>query len=319
MTDTASSLTITILSDEYAQYEQALTAYTDPGFTIACATDDPAQVATDEVQVMLADPGLAAAVINDCHQLRWLQSGWAGNTPLVNAAKRDYVLTGVKGVFGRQMREYVFAYLLHFSRNVAGFAAAQQRPDSPKWQAPPYQYLAGTTLGIVGAGSIAGSLLPVADALGMQVIGLRQSGKATPGYQAMYSAAQKVEFAEQCDYMVNLLPDTPATRHLIDGNMLRALGSQGVFINAGRGNAVVQDELLAVLDAGQLRAAVLDVFEQEPLPDIHPFWQHPRILVTQHTAAASDPADIAELMHHNAKRYLAGAPLEHVFNFEKGY
>ncbi|WP_137166062.1 D-2-hydroxyacid dehydrogenase [Salinimonas lutimaris] len=315
---TPTPVDIVILSHEYRDYARELKNRSDAPVNVVAATDRPDTVPTEGVEVLLGDPDLVAQVIGDCPKLRWVQSGWAGNAPLINHTRQDYILTGVKGVFAMQMREYVFAHLLYFSRNIAGFTQAAGRLQQ-KWHKPDFYYLAGKTLGICGAGSIAEALVPVAHAFGMQVIGLSRSGQPKAGFAAMYTAKDKTAFASQCDFLVSLMPDTPQTSQFIDETLLAALPAQAVLINAGRGSAIVQSALLDALDTGHLRAAVLDVFEQEPLADDHPFWSHPAILVTQHTAAASRPQDIISVFTDNLKRYQTGQSLHYIIDFEKGY
>ncbi|QPG06213.1 D-2-hydroxyacid dehydrogenase [Salinimonas marina] len=310
---------IVILSDEYTEYQQALQRLAPASeLIVTSASDDPGTVDVHTTAIMLADPHLAATIVDKCSALKWLQLGWAGVTPLLRAQNRSYTLTGVKGVFDMQMREYVFSYLLYFSRNIAGFQKAAESAEN-KWYKPEHTYLKGKTLGVLGAGSIASALAPVAQVFGMKLVGLRKSGHPHPGFNDMYDNTQLQEFARQCDYLVSLLPDTPHTRGLLDKTLFNALPENAVLINAGRGNALVQQDLLDALEEGQLQAAVLDVFEQEPLPDTHPFWLHPDIHVTQHTAATSIPADIAKLFYDNLQRYRQGQALQHAIDFEKGY
>ena len=310
---------IVILSDEYAEYQQALKQLAPTSeLIITHATDAPDTVDVHTTAIMLADPHLAAQIIDKCSALKWLQSGWAGVTPLLHAQNRHYTLTGVKGVFDMQMREYVFSYLLYFSRNIAGFCRAADA-SANKWHKPAHSYLKGRTLGILGAGSIASALVPVVQAFGMRLVGLRKSGQPQAGFSDMFDNSQLQEFASQCDYLVSLLPDTTHTRGLLNRTLFEALPEHAVVINAGRGNALVEQDLLEALAKGQLQAAVLDVFEQEPLPDTHPFWGHPDIYVTQHTAATSIPADIARVFYENLQRYRQGQTLRHAIDFEKGY
>ena len=94
MSKNTHALDIVILSKEYAAYKAALEAYTEPTFSITQATDDPLQIEHDKVRVMLADPGLAASIVDKCDNLQWIQSGWAGDTPLIKQNKRNYVLSG---------------------------------------------------------------------------------------------------------------------------------------------------------------------------------------------------------------------------------
>ncbi len=310
------SINLTILCSDAEHYRELIEreAYQKVNI-IQCATR-VADVKNERIEYLLASPAMAADIITDCPHLKWCQSTWAGNAPLLAHERKDYILTGVKGVFGQQMREYVFTYLFHFSRNVEAFTHQQRQQH---WSPPSFDYVAGKTLGIIGAGSIAGSLISPAMAFDMRVIGLNSTGNAVPGFDRVFSTEQKREFAKACDFVLNLLPDTAATYHFIDRTFLTALSERAVLINAGRGAAIDDDALLEALDAGQLRGAVLDVFKEEPLPAKHPFWSHPKIIITQHTAAESRPEDIVALFLDNVERYVAGRPLRYQFNFKKGY
>ncbi|GGW92910.1 D-2-hydroxyacid dehydrogenase [Alteromonas halophila] len=311
-------LPLTILSRDAQLLRSLLEARQLPGLRIDQCETAPAAISCSEVRLLLADPNLAAQIVPDCQHLRWCQSTWAGNTPLLSLSKRDYQLTGVKGIFGTQMREYVLAYLLYFSRNIATFNR-QQRDTPPHWEEAPISRLAGQTLGILGAGSIASEVAPAARALGMKVIGMSRRGGEAHAFDAIYTPDQQHQFAGQCNALLNLLPDTPQTENLIDKALLSSLPDGAILINAGRGSAIVDDDLLDALNNGTLRAAVLDVFRQEPLPPTHPFWHHEAIYITSHTAAISRPEDVIEVFAANAKRFINDEPLHYVFDFERGY
>lgn len=314
------TLNVSILSkDASALAEEIANAWPEPHALNICQdVTTSEQINPDEVEVLLADPNLAAKVIDQCTGLKWCQSTWAGNAPLINLDKSDYILTGVKGVFGNLMREYVFAYLLQYARNIPAFAHNQNH-QPPIWEESPRAPLTGKTLGILGAGSIAKALIPVAKSFEMKVIGLSRSGQAVGGFDDVYSATDLLKFAQEADHVVNLMPDTPATTGVLNQAFFGALKPHSVFINAGRGSAVINDALLNALNNGTLQAAVLDVFTQEPLPKEHPFWTHPKVVVTAHTAAVSSPEDVAGVFITNAIRYMANEPLYYQFNFNKGY
>ncbi len=317
MTDKIAELTI--LSRDASLLEKEINSLGFDNIAIKQCVNHAEDIDTDSVRILLADPDLAVKIIKQCHQLQWCQSTWAGNKPLLQSEKQDYILTGVRGIFGEKMREYVFAYLLHFSRDIDTFRALERAPQESRWMQPAPGTLHGSTLGILGAGSIAASLLPVARAFGMRVIGLNSKGTQQPDYDAMYATPEKNAFASQCDWVVNLLPDTSATTDIIDEAFLAALPENAVFINAGRGSAVDDDALLHALDTGPLRAAVLDVFKEEPLPATHPYWSHPKVWVSQHTAAISAPEDVARVFTGNLKKYLRGEPLDYQLDFARGY
>jgi glyoxylate/hydroxypyruvate reductase len=123
----------------------------------------------------------------------------------------------------------------------------------------------------------------------------------------------------QADVVLNLLPLTPATRGLVDARFLAALPPGASLVNLARGGHVVEADLLAALDTGRLRHAVLDVFATEPLPAGHPFWTHPRVTVLPHVAAATDPRSAAAVVAANLRALAAGAPLAHRVGRERGY
>ena len=320
---------LTILSDEANDIAEAIRpkiadnndfkdADGHPLLALKQIAQCPEDINPETVTVLLADPDLASRIFDTCSALTWCQSTWAGNAPLLNADKKNYILTGLKGIFGKLMREYVFAYLLGHARNVKAFEQ-NQRAAPPIWEASKRMPLNGQTLGIAGLGSIGQALIPVAHALGMSVVGLTRSGQAVEGTDAVYTPDTIEAFARACDHVVNLMPDTPSTQNMLSHEFFSALKPHSVFVNAGRGSAVDDDALLQALDKGALAHAVLDVFRNEPLDSAHPFWQHPRISVTAHTAAESQPSDVADVFLENALRYINGGPLNYQFDFDKGY
>lgn len=119
--------------------------------------------------------------------------------------------------------------------------------------------------------------------------------------------------------MINLLPNTPATRDIYDAALLACFKPSAVLINAGRGTSVVDEDLVAALARGQLAAAVIDVCREEPLPTGHPFWTADNLLLTGHSAAPSLPPLLVELFVSNLQRYRAGSALHGLVDFSRGY
>jgi len=115
------------------------------------------------------------------------------------------------------------------------------------------------------------------------------------------------------------VPNTADTRRLVDAALLRALPARAVFVNPGRGSVVDEGALAEALQQGRLAGAVLDVFDEEPLPADHVFWRTPRLLITSHTAALSAPEEIAPVFVDNYRRLVRGEPLRHRVDFERGY
>jgi phosphoglycerate dehydrogenase-like enzyme len=308
---------LAILSRDAWQYHELIKQAQLPELELLWASNKPPlHHDFSSIDILLADPDLAAVELHHCETLKWLQSTWAGNAPLLNHPKRDYQLCGIKNLFGQKMREYVFAHLLYFSRNIAGFA---RRQASAQWQAPEFGYLAGKTIGIMGVGSIGKVVAQTAKVFDMHVRGLSYTSRDCDSVDCYFSGHELKAFAQGLDFLVCLLPQTKDTFAIIDQTFLNYLPSHCVLINAGRGHCIDEQALLTALRNKQIRAAVLDVTAQEPLPGEHSFWQEPNVILTQHTAAVSDPADISQVFIANYHHYVKEAELNYVLSFDKGY
>ena len=292
-----------------------------PELTIV-STADPAEAAAHAASCDLAfgEPALLRQVMPQLTAVRWIQSTWAGVEPLLDPAlRRDYILTNARGVFGAQMSEYVFAYLLAHERRIFEKQASQ---DAGRWDQTPPTRLRGKTLGLLGVGTIGAALAATAKHFGMRVKGYTRASEDSADVDQYFHGSLAdcaAAWGSDLDYLVSVMPDTAATRHLIGDAVLRALPPRAVFVNPGRGGVVDQRALAAALQEGRLAGAVLDVFEQEPLPPDHVFWRLPNVRITAHTAALSAPPDIAPLFIDNYGRLLRGEPLRYRVDFERGY
>jgi phosphoglycerate dehydrogenase-like enzyme len=237
--------------------------------------------------------------------------------PLLDPSlRRDYTLTNARGVFGGLMSEYVFAYLLARERLIFEKRAAQQEG---RWDPTPPGTLRGKVMGLLGVGSIGAALARTAKHFGMRVAGYTRASEDCADVDAYFHGADAAAFAADLDYLVCVMPNTPATRHLIDAAFLAALPPRAVFVNPGRGTVVDEAALADALASGRLAGAVLDVFQKEPLPPDHIFWRTPNLIITSHSAALSVPSDIAPVFIENCRRWMAGEPLRYVVDFERGY
>lgn len=205
------------------------------------------------------------------------------------------------------------------------FAAAKQLPQvwieaAEHWQQRPLAAVAGSTLGLFGFGSIAQSLAPKAQALGMQVLALRQSTRPfeVPGVQAV---ADLQELFARVDHLVLAVPLTAQTRHIIDARVLASAKPGLHLINIARGALIQQAPLLAALDSGAVALASLDVADPEPLPAGHAFYRHPRVRLSPHTSANSPQVylNIAQLLVRNIQRFDQGLELENRVEVGRGY
>jgi phosphoglycerate dehydrogenase-like enzyme len=267
--------------------------------------------------IILGQPALVSEILERAEQLEWVQSSFAGIEPLCQPGLRtDYTLTGVKGVFGPLMSEYVFAYILALERNIFAMRANQKKSV---WGEMPYRSLGGLTIGICGLGSIGRHIASTASYFNMKVLGLSRSAAQTPSVEMVFGLSEIDEFVSQLDYLVVVLPSTPETKGIISEAVLKNMRRSAVLINVGRGAAVDESALANALGEGRLRAAVLDVFNKEPLPEESPFWKLENAYVTPHNSAFTFPKEIVEIFCDNYRRYRSGKPLKFKIDFDRGY
>jgi phosphoglycerate dehydrogenase-like enzyme len=307
-----------ILTKHPDEYRALIEAADLPEIELVCASEvDQGLAAGAESDVVVGDPARVIAALPHLPRLRWVQLTWAGVERMLDPAlRRDYLLTNVRGVFGPLMSEYVFGYLLMHERKVLPRLESQRQGV---WDTVLPGTLQGKTIGLVGVGSIGAHLAATAKHFGMTVRGYTRTSADCADVDHYFHGEDKAAFAHGVDYLVAALPNTPGTRRLIDAAVLAALPPHAVVVNAGRGDTLDAEALLVALEAGRLAGAVLDVFEEEPLPAGHPLWRTPGVFITCHTAAPSFPADIVGVFARNYRRYIAGERLDHVVDFERGY
>lgn len=169
---------------------------------------------------------------------------------------------------------------------------------------------------ILGMGELGRATARMLTAIGFRVTGFSRSGDPVAGVAVTRDLHRALSGAE---VLVTLLPDTPATRDLLDAATLALLPQGAWIINPGRGTLIDDDALLGALDGGHLGHAVLDVFRAEPLPPAHPFWHHPAVTVTPHIAAETRPETAAPVVAQNLRDAMAGRPVAHLVDRRRGY
>jgi phosphoglycerate dehydrogenase-like enzyme len=272
----------------------------------------PEGLNVSSVRIMVSSPQDAKAFAPLFPNLRWIQSTWAGVDALRESIPVGVAVTPLKGVFGQAMSEFVLGWILSIERQI------MQRAKAMTWDSRPETGVRDKVMGILGTGSIGSAIAAAAEPLGIRCRGMNSTGESRPGFEQCFKSGDK-HFFRGLDYAVSVLPKTPETDHILGASALSVMNKDGVVINVGRGNAVDEDALLTALNNHLIKAAVLDVFDVEPLPEGHPFWQHPRVFVTSHTAAPTAVDLVAIAMKTNLDRYLAGDTLQGIYSEAKGY
>ncbi len=174
-------------------------------------------------------------------------------------------------------------------------------------------------VGIMGLGVMGSACVPMLQALGFPVLGWSRTRKEMPGLRSFAGAAELPDFLAQTDILVCLLPETPATRGLIDAKLLAQLPPGAQLIQAGRGSQAVIPDILAALECGQLDGAVMDVFDPEPLPARHALWQHPRVTITPHVGSLPSRRERAQFVAQAIAAHERGEALPNLYDRERGY
>lgn len=281
-------------------------------------------LAEAEVVLGYLPPGL----VSEAPRLRWIQSWSAGLDWLVEhegfdpSAHPGLAVTSASGVHAVPIGEHVFAVLLALSRRLP--RALRDQRDR-RWGADEdyggvFEWV-GTRLVMIGAGAIGERVIHLAGAFGMSTVAVRASGRETPGaLRTTTPDAMAPELAE-ADAVVAALPLTDATYRMLDAEAFGAMKPGAVFVNVGRGETVDQYDLVEALRSGQVGAAGLDVFEDEPLPASSPLWGMENVIVTPHVAGETPRyAERAlALFADNLARWRSGRDLRNRVDLSAGY
>ncbi|HEX2438829.1 MAG TPA: D-2-hydroxyacid dehydrogenase [Methylomirabilota bacterium] len=252
-------------------------------------------------------------------RLRWIQSLTGGCEQWLGAdTPASAVLTCARGTHRVQMGEHILAALFLASKDLAGIVRDQ---TSSRWQRRVNPTLAGATLGILGLGAIGVEVARLAGGLGMRVIGTKREPITIPHVERVLPPGETVRVIAESDYLLLLLPATSETRGILDANALARMKPSAWVLNFGRGDLVVDADLVEAVSAKRIAGAVLDVFRTEPLPAEHPFWTTPGIVVLPHVGGLHPERDglVAELWVDNLKAFLADRPLRQVVDRARGY
>lgn len=281
---------------------------------------DPAEADPARVEAILYAPTGPLRDFTPYRNLRFIQSLWAGVEKIlaVEALPPHVPLARmVEPGLERGMVEYVLGQVLRIHLGLDGFRADQAK-GIWRGEAPPLA--SARPVGILGLGELGAACAKALTGLGFPVTGWSRSPKSgMTGLRAVAGPEGLAELLHDAEILVVLLPLTAETRGLLDAETLALLPKGAQIVNAARGPIIEDSALLAALASGALGGATLDVFAVEPLPPGHPYWTHPKVVVTPHIASATRPETAAAAVATQLRRLARGETPLHLVDRARGY
>ncbi len=250
--------------------------------------------------------------------LRWVQSLWAGVeriAPMLSD-KATPLVRLIDPTLAQTMAESVLAWTLYLQRNMATY---QQQQSEQLWQALPTVAAKDLRVTVLGVGELGVKSLNLLGKLDYQLQSWSRTEKHIEGVAHFSGEDGLSKVLKQTDILISLLPLTDATRYLLDKEKLGLLPHGAQLINFSRGAIIESEALIEKLDNGHITHAVLDVFEQEPLPVGSTFWQHPKVTVLPHISAPTNKETAVKIVADNIKQYRATGKVPDAVNMKLGY
>ncbi|TCP53818.1 phosphoglycerate dehydrogenase-like enzyme [Tumebacillus sp. BK434] len=265
---------------------------------------------------------LTAEIVAGCPQLKWIHVLSAGLElmPFGQIEQQNILVTNARGIHVGPMSEYTLGLILMFSRRFVEMFHKQRAHD---WDRTiRIDELDGQTLGVIGAGAIGSKIAERAKLFGMTTLGVATAKRSLPEFDELFDRSGLDEVLTRSDYVVVIVPMTAETNGLLGAREIGLMKESAVLINIARGNVVDEAALLTALQEKKIRGAGLDVFQQEPLPEDHPFWELDNVVLTPHISSRSPKymERAQAIFLHNLAIY-AGAPgmMQNVIDVKKGY
>ena len=256
------------------------------------------------------------------HQLEWIQTWSAGvnNYPLDRLYEEGIMITNASGVHNEQISEVIIGSMIGLARR---FPEMVRDQAERRWnQYSELETIHGKTMTILGAGSIGKETARLGKAFGMHVKGLNSSGNSVECFDEMGKFEDLSDLLEASDYIVNILPESEQTAHMINAETIAMMKDGAYYINVGRGKTTDTQALMEALDSGKLKGAALDVFEEEPLPEDHPLWEYRNVMIMPHVAGNDVRYNekALKIFGENLRAYVdTGKPAINLVEEAKGY
>lgn len=245
--------------------------------------------------------------IRKATNLEWVQSLISGTDAILSlkALKDDVLITSARGIHGPQMSELAFLHMLSLTRR---YPRMLKNKDRKQWERWPQSLLYKKTVGILGIGTIAEELARKCKAFSMTVYGISSTERKVEGIDRFFHRKELTKVAAVVDYLIILVPYSPETDKIVDGKVIAAMKSSAFLINIARGAVLDENALIDALKTGKIAGAGVDVYNQEPLPAEHPFWEMDNLVMTPKVGGMSDiyPEQVMPILEKNLRHFLDG-------------
>lgn len=296
--------------------------FSDVDFTF-CHGMEEAEPYLDQADIFLTyGEDLTPKHLKKAERLKWIMVLSAGmdRMPFEEIRARGIIVTNVRGIHAKPMAEYAISMLLQVSRQAKVLI---EQEKTHEWNRKPLMTEIGEqTMVVLGTGAIAQEVARLAKAFHMKTIGVSKTGKDKPHFDETYKTAQLMEVVSRGDFIVSVLPSTEETVHLLNDDHFEQMADHAIFLNMGRGDLVSTEVLLRSVREERIAHAVLDVFEQEPLPPHHPLWDERRVTITPHLSGIS-PHYVPrafDIFEGNLRAYVTGeGELLNIIDLKRGY
>ena len=332
-------LTTVPFPEAVMQQIRGLTPRIKLSFHHAQKTEDIPQDVLRKAEVLYTD--ILLPDIEEVPNLKWIQFHYAGIDFVQGSSllrNKDLKITSMSGASAIQEGEYILGMLLGLGHHLPELISNQTRSEWPedRWQRFSPVELTGSTVGLVGYGSIAREVARLLQPFNVIVLAAKKDvmhpqddgyiveGHGDPEgnfFHRLYPIEALKSMLKTCDFVVVTLPLTPATTGIIGEAEFKAMKPGAFLVHISRGGVVDENALLQALTEKRIAGAVVDVFSQEPLPPDHPLWKAPNLLITPHVSGFSPnyKERAGEMFAENLKRYLHGEPLMNLYHPDRHY
>jgi phosphoglycerate dehydrogenase-like enzyme len=271
-----------------------------------CKTEKEVGDFIEKVKIVLtfsiSDPLIRKAV-----NLEWIQALGTGVDAILGlpSLPKGVLVTSTRGIHGPQMSELAMLLMLALTRR---FPDTVRNQDKSLWDRWPAELLWKKKVGIFGLGAVGEEIALKCKAFGMTVYGINRSGRRVDAVDRMFGLDGLLTVAREVDYLIVAVPLTPETREVVGAEVISAMKATAFLLNLARGPVVDEKALIQALESGTIAGAGLDVFNEEPLPQGHPFWKMKNVIVTPHVGGTSTfyGSQVLPIFRENLRRYLKG-------------